>query len=155
MIIVSACLAGIDCRYDGKNSLCEKAVRLVAEGRAIPVCPEQLGGSPTPRPTAEIKDGTGAGVLRGDCRVLSSTGEDLSGRFVLGAGEVLKIAKTVGAKSALLKAKSPSCGCGLIYDGTFSGKLVEGNGVTAELLLQNGIKVITEKQPEEMDLMFD
>lgn len=145
MVIVSACLAGINCKYSGGNSLNEPVRKLVAEGKAIPVCPEQLGGCMTPRPVVEIAGGTGADVLDGTCKVIRKNGEDATREFVKGAEEVLNIARMVGAKKAILKAKSPSCGCGKIYDGTFSGKLIEGNGVTAELLLRNGISVSTEE----------
>ncbi|HSN58423.1 MAG TPA: DUF523 domain-containing protein [Clostridiaceae bacterium] len=143
MILVSACLCGTNCKYSGGNNLSGEVLRLLAEGKAIPVCPEQLGGLTTPRPTAEISGGTGADVLEGSAKVLTSSGADVTDNFTRGAREVLSIAKAAGAKEAILKAKSPSCGCGRIYDGTFSGKLVEGNGVTAELLIRNGIMVKT------------
>jgi uncharacterized protein YbbK (DUF523 family) len=143
MILVSACLCGINCKFSGGNNLSGEVRPLLAEGKAIPVCPEQLGGLATPRPTAEISGGTGADVLEGRAKVLTSSGADVTDNFTRGAREVLSIAKAAGAKEAILKAKSPSCGCGRIYDGTFSGKLVEGNGVTAELLIRNGITVTT------------
>jgi uncharacterized protein YbbK (DUF523 family) len=141
MIIVSACLCGVNCKYSGGNNLNEEVLRLLARGEAIPVCPEQLGGLPTPRPTMEISGGTGADVLDGEARVTSSSGADATECFVKGAQEVLKIAEAAGASEAILKSNSPSCGCGRVYDGTFSGRLVEGNGVTSELLIRNGIKV--------------
>jgi uncharacterized protein YbbK (DUF523 family) len=109
------------------------------------VCPEQLGGCTTPRIAVEIHDGTGADVLEGRCKVTGKNGEDVTEKFLRGAAEVLRIAQLTGAKKAILKARSPSCGCGRIYDGTFSGKTREGNGVTAELLLRNGIEVMTEE----------
>jgi len=145
MILVSACLAGINCRYDGKNSFNKAICRLVAEGVAIPACPEQLGGLPTPRAPAEIKAGCGAGVLDGKCRVINKEGLDVTGDFIRGAEETLKIAITAGAKKAVLKSGSPSCGCGRIYDGTFSGRMTDGNGVAAEMLMRNGIEVISEE----------
>lgn len=141
MIIVSACLCGVNCKYSGGNNLNEEVLRLLAGGEAIPVCPEQLGGLPTPRPTMEISGGTGADVLDGEARVTSSSGTDATECFVKGAQEVLKIAEVAGAGEAILKSNSPSCGSGRIYDGTFSGRLIDGNGVTAELLIRNGIKV--------------
>jgi uncharacterized protein YbbK (DUF523 family) len=110
-------------------------MRLVAEGKAIPVCPEQLGGLPTPRLPAEI---SGDKVIRKD-------GVDVSEAFNRGAQEALKLAKLVGAQAAILKARSPSCGSGKIYDGSFTGKLVEGDGVFAGLCKQNGIDVKTEE----------
>lgn len=144
MVLVSACLLGIKCRYDGATASNMALLDLAAGGHVIPVCPEQLGGCPTPRSRSEIRDGTGAGVLAGKCTVDSITGEDMTERFTKGAQETLKIAKACGVKKAILKARSPSCGFGEIYDGTFTGTLREGNGVTAELLHQNGIEVTTE-----------
>ncbi len=145
MILVSACLAGVKCKYNGGSSLVKKAAELLSSGSAVPVCPEQLGGCATPRTAVEIRDGTGADVLDGRCRVTGKDGEDVTERIVRGAEEVLRIAKLTGAEKAVLKARSPSCGCGRIYDGTFSGSTREGNGVTAELLLRNGIEVLTEE----------
>ncbi len=144
MMIVSACLAGINCKYNGENNYNKAVADLVAQGKAIPVCPEQLGGCVTPRPKAEISGGTGAGVLDAVCDVLREDGENVTCHFIKGAREVLKIASLVGAKEAILKSKSPSCGCGEIYDGSFSGKLIKGNGVTTEILIRNGISVSTE-----------
>jgi uncharacterized protein YbbK (DUF523 family) len=143
MIIVSACLAGINCKYNGGNNLNAQIRELVAQGKAIPLCPEQLGGLATPRPSAEILSGTGADVLDGKASVINKNGEDVTAKFLKGAEQVLEIAKVTGVKMAILKTKSPSCGCGMIYDGTFSGRLINGNGVTAELLIRNGIKVST------------
>jgi uncharacterized protein YbbK (DUF523 family) len=148
VIIVSACLAGINCKYNGKNNLNRKIEKLVSEHEAVPVCPEQLGGCATPRPAAEIAAGTGCDVLDGKSKVIRITGEDSTNKFILGANEVLKIAKLIGAKKAILKAKSPSCGFEEIYNGTFSGKLIKGNGVTTELLIRNGIEVCSEKNYE-------
>ncbi len=146
MVIVSACLAGIDCKYNGGNNLNKKIAELVSRGKAVPVCPEQLGGCATPRPKAEISGGTGACVLDAKCEVLRENGKVVTNEFIKGAEEVLKIAGLLGAKEAILKSKSPSCGCGYIYDGTFSGKLIKGNGVTSEMLIRNGINVITERE---------
>ncbi len=136
MKIVSAGLAGINCKYDGKNSANEKVIVLVKEGKALPVCPEQLAGFSTPREDMEIRNG----------RVFTVGDKDETEAMQRGAEETLKIAKLVGAKEAILKSRSPSCGKGLVYDGTFSGKLVAGNGVTAELLMKNGVSVLTEEQ---------
>ncbi len=134
-ILVSACLAGLHCRYDGKDKSNEYVIRLVAEGNAIPVCPEQLGGLPTPRPCSQIK---------GD-RVITEDGGDVTSQFHRGAEEALSIAKITAAKKAILKSKSPSCGSGQIYDGNFTGKLISGDGIFAALCKQNGIEVITEE----------
>ena len=136
MKIVSACLAGINCRFDGKNSANEKVMRLVKGGKAIPVCPEQLGGLSTPRENSEIRNG----------RVFTASGKDVTGAMQKGAEETLRIARIVGAKEAVLKGRSPSCGKGQIYDGSFSKKLVDGNGIAAELLMRNGLKVLTEEE---------
>ena len=132
MMIVSACLAGFPCRYDGKAKPCAEAVELVRAGKAIPVCPEQLGGLPTPRPPCEIRSG----------RVIDTSGADRTESFHRGAQAVLTLAQTYGATQALLQKRSPSCGTGWIYDGTFSKTLVQGDGITARLLAQNGIQVI-------------
>ncbi|MBV7276536.1 DUF523 domain-containing protein [Clostridiaceae bacterium UIB06] len=145
MILVSACLCGINTKYDGGNNLDERVLKLLREGKAIPVCPEQLGGQSTPRAAHEICNGTGAGVLDGNDRILGPEGDDATEEFLRGANETLRIAKECGAKVAVLKARSPSCGFGKIYDGTFTGSKVKGNGVTAELLRRNGIKIYTEE----------
>jgi len=104
-----------------------------------------VGGCPTPRVPSEIADGDGADVLDGKSRVMNKNGEDVTEYFIKGAQEVLKIAKTMGIKKAILKARSPSCGFGSIYDGTFSGKTKRGNGVTSEILVRNGVSVLTEE----------
>ncbi len=133
MIIVSACLAGYRVRYDGKTVPNEEIVSLMKRGEAIPVCPEMLGGLPCPRtPSERTPDGG---------RVIMRDGKDVTEAYRKGAEETLRMARLYGCTHAILKARSPSCGCGTIYDGTFSGTLKEGNGVTAELLLENGITV--------------
>ncbi|MTK11742.1 MAG: DUF523 domain-containing protein [Clostridiaceae bacterium] len=145
MIIVSACLCGINTKYNGGNNLDERVLKLLREGKAIPVCPEQLGGQSTPRAAHEICKGTGADILDGKTRILGPDGDDATEEFIRGGYEILKIAKECDAKVAVLKARSPSCGYGKIYDGTFTGSKIDGNGVTAELLKRNGIKVYTEE----------
>jgi uncharacterized protein YbbK (DUF523 family) len=133
MIIVSACLAGYRCRYDGKTVPNEEIVALIKRGEAIPACPEMLGGLPCPRvPSERSADGT---------RVITREGGDVTEAFRIGAEETLRLARLYGCDRAILKARSPSCGCGLIYDGTFSGTLREGDGVAAALLRENGITV--------------
>jgi uncharacterized protein YbbK (DUF523 family) len=141
MIIVSACLAGVNCRYDGGSKPCEAVIQLVAQGTALPVCPEQLGGLPTPRPPAEQQ-----GVS-----IVTCEGVDVSAQFRRGAQEALKIARLAGASTAILKARSPSCGCGRVYDGTFSGRLVDGDGIFARLCLEAGIRVTTEEEASGQD----
>lgn len=149
MIIVSACLCGINCKYSGGNNLNEEVLKLFREGKAIPVCPEQLGGLTTPRAVCEIYNSTGAEVLDGKGKVVERDGNEVTKEFIKGAEETLKIAKECGAELAILKQRSPSCGSGIIYDGSFSGKKISGNGVTAELLIRNGIKVYSEEDFNE------
>ena len=139
MYIISACLAGIDCRYNGKNNKNEEILKLVQEGKAILVCPEQLGGLSTPRLPSEIVSDNE------NVKVISNDGKDVTENFIKGAEETLKIAKMMGIKKAILKARSPSCGYGKIYDGTFSKTITKGNGITSELLEKNGIKIYTEE----------
>lgn len=139
MYLISACLAGVNCRYDGKNSENELIMTLVKEGKAILVCPEELGGLPTPRSSCEIVCDD-----KGIKRVKTKFGEDKTEEFLKGAYETLRIANNHNVKKAILKAKSPSCGFRKIYDGSFTRKLIDGNGFTAELLIKNGIEVINE-----------
>lgn len=145
MYLVSSCLAGVNCRYDGKNSENKIIVELVKQGKAIPVCPEQLGGLQTPRICCEI-------VMCNDDnkKVMSKDGQEFTKEFTKGAENILAIAKVIGIKKAILKSKSPSCGCGHVYDGTFSGKIIEGNGLAADLLIENGIEVYTENDLEKL-----
>jgi len=135
-ILVSACLAGIPCNYKGESKPNAQVIQLVSEGKAIPVCPECLGGLPTPRTAAEQK---------GE-KVFTKDGKDVTTEFNTGARSVLETAKENGCKLAILKARSPSCGKGKIYNGTFSGTFVNGNGVTAKLLIGNGVEVKTEEE---------
>lgn len=132
MILVSSCLAGLRTRYDGEAYPVSWVVELVSQGKAIPTCPEQLGGLPTPRPCAIIVDGDGEDVIDGKAKVLTENGEDVTENFLRGAHEVLKIAKLVGAHEAILKNGSPSCGCDK------NARL----GVTTALLKANGIKIV-------------
>ena len=136
--LISACLLGVNCRYDGKNNKLpdEKLEELKEKYELIPVCAEIYGGLTTPRVPSERRDG----------RVYSKVGVDVTEEFTKGAEAVLYMAKLFGAELAILKENSPSCGSGTIYDGSFSGKLTEGDGVTAELLKKHGITVIGEKK---------
>lgn len=143
-MLVSACLAGRACRFDGSSNLDDQVGRLVAEGRAVLVCPEVDGGLGTPRPPAEIVGGDGADVLEGRARVVTSGGVDVTDAYVAGARRALEAAQKAGATTAILKARSPSCGKGDIYDGSFSRSLRVGDGVTAALLQAHGITVVTE-----------
>lgn len=136
MILVSACLLGTNCQYNGESDFTKELLEFLKnKGEFIAVCPEVLGGLPIPRDGAEIV---------GD-KVKTTKGNDVTKEFLKGAEEVLKFAKENNVDLAILKAKSPSCGVGMIYDGTFSRKLIEGDGITAALLRKNGIKVMTEK----------
>ena len=134
-IICSACLLGLATRYDGKIKANKKVLDLVKSELLIPVCPEQLGGQSTPRKNAEI---CGKKVVEAD-------GADVSAEFKKGAREVLKIVKFNGVEKAIFKQRSPSCGCGQVYDGSFSGKIIKGDGITTKLLKKNGIKVTSEE----------
>ncbi len=136
MKIVSACLAGINCGFDGGTYPIEKVVELVKQGKAIPVCPEQLGGLSTPREKHQIKNG----------KVISESGKDKTKEFQKGAEEALKIALLCNCEEAILKERSPSCGCCKVYDGSFSGKLVKGQGFFAKLLRENNIKVKSHEE---------
>ncbi|GKU23935.1 DUF523 domain-containing protein [Clostridium folliculivorans] len=146
MIIISACLCGCNCKYNGGNNYNEDIKKIYDEGEAILVCPEEMGGLSTPREPVEIQGGSGVDVLEGRAKVLSARGTDVTEEFIKGASKVLEIAVKNNVKKAILKSKSPSCGARKIYDGTFSGKTVEGNGVTAELLKLNGIEVLSEEE---------
>lgn len=146
MKLVSACLAGINCMWNGKSKPCQEVINLVKQGKAIPVCPEQLGGLKTPRIPQEIQGGTGKDVLDGKCKVMNKNREDVTQQFIKGAEETLKIAELAGAKEFIAKSKSPSCGCGVTYDGTFSGTLIKGDGVTVAFLKRKGINVVTEEE---------
>ena len=145
-LLVSACLAGIDCTNRGKNNLNKRIEILANSGHAIALCPEVFGMLGVPRESAEIVDGDGSDVIDGRARVISSSGKDLTRTFLVGARKVLEIVKRYDIEEAILKSKSPSCAVGRIYDGTFTGTLKDGDGVLTALLKRNGLKVITEKE---------
>lgn len=147
MYIVSACLAGVNCRYDAKSSYNAKIDALIKSGKATAVCPEILAGLGIPRERAEITTNSA-----GKKCVSSINGKNLTSEFINGAKKTLDIAKSIGADKAIMKSKSPSCGFGKIYDGTFSGTLIEGNGITSELLAKNGIPVLTENDIDNIQL---
>lgn len=140
MLLISACLLGCACRYDGKSKPHPLAVELARRGLAVPVCPEQLGGLPTPRKPSE---------RQGD-RVVMADGRDVTAEYRRGAEETLHLARLYGCTAAVLKERSPSCGKGQIYDGTFTGTLAAGDGVTAELLTAGGIKVYGESELKKL-----
>ena len=134
-ILVSACLLGVRCRYDGESKACPAALDLAKEHELIPVCPEQLGGLPTPRTPAEIQGG----------RVVARDGRDVTQAYQKGAEETARLYQVLRCDCAILKARSPSCGCGQVYDGSFSGALVPGDGMTARALKERGVPVTTEE----------
>ena len=135
-ILVSGCLAGFNCRYDGGNNLVPEIKQLFDSGLAVTACPEQFGGLPTPRIPSE----------RMGSKVMSREGADVTAEFKAGAEAALRIALENGCRSAIVKSRRPSCGNGCIYNGQFTGELVPGNGVTADLLLHHGIEVLTEEE---------
>ncbi len=146
-ILVSACLYGYCCKYDGGNNILKDPLFMILKntGRLVPVCPEQLGGLSTPRVCSEIKDG----------RVINKNGEDVTEQFELGAQRTLETAQKNHVRAAILKQGSPSCGCKQIYDGSFTGTKVAGEGVTARLLIENGIPVFDETEVSYAKLLSD
>jgi len=145
MRMVSACLLGTKCAWDGKARYKDrKVIELLRKETLIPVCPEQLGGLATPREFQEIEKGSGNDVLDGRSRVKNKIGQDVTRQFIRGAKEALKIAKQYNIKEFIAKSRGPSCGCGSVYDGSFSKRLLKGDGVTVALFKRNGIRVISE-----------
>jgi uncharacterized protein YbbK (DUF523 family) len=138
-ILISSCLLGIKCRYDGGHSRAEEIIQKAQEIQFIPICPEQLGGLTTPRASSYIVKGDGKGVISGHARVINSLGKDVTEAFMKGAQESLKLAQLTGATKAIVKDKSPSCGLNTPYCDTDTGY---GLGVTAALLLNAGITII-------------
>lgn len=139
-LLISACLLGVSCRYDGESKPLSDIERLMERYELIPVCAEIFGGLPTPRVPAEIIDE----------KVITKDGRDVTLEYLKGANEVLRLGKLFGCKKALLKERSPSCGSGVIYSGKFDGSLKDGFGKTAELLLKNGFEIFGESQLEEL-----
>ncbi|MEW5785082.1 MAG: DUF523 domain-containing protein [Bacillota bacterium] len=142
--LVSACLLGLSTRYDGAHNRNRAVLAFCRAHNIIPVCPEQLGGLPTPRLAAEITGGDGAAVLDGKAAVLTKAGCDVTASFKYGAVQVLQLAGLHEISGAIFKSASPSCGSGLIYDGSFSGCRRAGDGVTTALLKRHGIHVFNE-----------
>lgn len=143
MYLISSCLCGVNCKYSGGNNLNEKCLDLLKEGKGILICPEQLGGLPTPRLPAEII-GKAENILRGMDKITTKNNIDVTNEFLKGAEETLKIAKLYKITKAILKEGSPSCGVKYVYDGSFTGKKIKGNGLTTEILIKNGIEVISD-----------
>ncbi len=140
-ILVSACLLGENCKYNGGNNKCEEVIKLGQKHTLIPVCPETFANLPTPRVASEIKDG----------KVYSKDGKDLTEEFYDGAEKTLYVAEESACQIAVLKERSPSCGFGKIYDGTFSGTLTYGNGVTAQMLYEHGIIILGESKLDKIE----
>jgi uncharacterized protein YbbK (DUF523 family) len=150
LIVVSACLAGFEVKYNGSHNLHKKINEWFKEKKVIPVCPEVLGGLSIPREPAEIVGGTGEDVLDGRAKVITNSGKDVTKQFITGAEETLKIVKEAGAKLIIMKERSPSCGGRMIYNGNFNGEKMAGNGVTAALLKRNDIIVVSEENYQQM-----
>lgn len=139
-LLVSACLLGLPCRYDGSAKGCGAVMELAGAHQLVPFCPEIYGGLPTPRPPAE----------RVGNQVLTQAGADVTQAYRRGAQQALALCRLMDCRAAVLKARSPSCGKGVIYDGTFSGRLTPGHGVTAALLMERGIQVVNENSLDEL-----
>lgn len=156
VILISGCLIGLDCNYKAQASsayqegLCLLIRKMVEKGFVfVPVCPEQLGGMPTPRIPSELQHDSAA-VLAGQGQVVNRDGVDVTACFLKGAEESLKLARLYRVKCAVLKSKSPSCGSKTVYDGTFTGRLIDGKGVAAALLSGSGIQVFDESEFAEL-----
>ncbi len=139
MILISACLAGINCKYNAGNNTVEELLQMYLEGKCTAVCPEQLGGLSTPRPSAEIIEG----------RVINTEGADVTLAYQRGSQKALQLALDAGCTEAVLKACSPSCGVGEIYDGTFTHTRIQGNGIFADMCIQHGIHCMSEIEYKE------
>lgn len=142
-ILISSCLTGCSVRYDGRCKPLSKKVLSLLKNQfdLVAVCPEMLGGLPCPRVPSEIAS---------DSKVITAEGQDVSLFFIKGAHSTLNICKNYKIRTAVLKSKSPSCGLGIIYDGSFTGRTTNGNGITAELLKQNGISILNEDQVHQL-----
>jgi uncharacterized protein YbbK (DUF523 family) len=146
-LLISACLLGVACNHEGRGSPRAVVDELARQYRLVPVCPEVLGGLPTPRAAAELQGGDGVDVMtgNGDARVVNVEGEDVTAAYRRGAEAAVAVALAVGAERAVLKARSPSCGSSPVYDGSFSRRLVPGRGVTAAALAAAGLEVGSEE----------
>jgi uncharacterized protein YbbK (DUF523 family) len=153
-VLISACLLGEPVRPTGGNVLTEHKIleRWKTEGRLVTVCPELAGGLFVPRPPAEILNGIGKDVLENSADVFTNTGKNVTAEFVAGANHALALAESKECKMAILTEKSPSCGSSVTYDGSFTGVLITGSGVTAALLQQNNIRVFNQHQLQEAEI---
>lgn len=147
-ILVSACLLGVNCRYNGEVKENRNVIKLLHRKgmHLIPVCPEQMGGLATPRDAAEIQE---------DGSVVTKNGKDVTREYCRGAEEVLKIARLYQCDMAIMKERSPSCGYGRVYDGTFSGTLTDGDGITSGALIKHGIDVFGESELDQLLEVLD
>ena len=143
MYLISACLCGVNCKYNGANNYNEKCNELFISGKAVLICPEQLGGLTTPRVPSELQANA-----EGNGKVITKEGLDVTKEFIKGAKEVVEIAKKLPISAAILKEGSPSCGVNFVYDGSFNGNKVKGKGITTEMLNEIGIKTLSEKDLE-------
>jgi uncharacterized protein YbbK (DUF523 family) len=155
-ILVSACLLGENVRYHGGDARLSHPTldRWLAEGRIVRICPEVDGGLPAPRPPSEIQGGDGAAVLRAVAFVRTGSGSDVTASFLRGAAQAVEVAREHGARVAVLKDGSPSCGSTQTYDGTFTGHRVSGGGVTAAALREAGVRVFSERELEQADALL-
>jgi uncharacterized protein YbbK (DUF523 family) len=155
-VLVSSCLLGAEVRYHGGSAKSDDPIlqRWVAEGRVVSVCPEVAGGLSVPRPPAELAGGDGVHVLKGPGRVVTREGVDVTDAFRSGAEQAVAIARSVAIRVAVLKSRSPSCASSAIYDGTFTGHLTEGQGVTAAALIEAGVRVFDETHLEDADALL-
>ena len=151
MYLLSACFCGVNCKYDGANIHNEKGDELFISGKAILICPEQLGGLTTPRVPSELQ-AKAKDILEGNGKIVTKEGMDVTKQFIKGAKEVVEIAKKLSISTAILKERSPSCGVNFVYDGSFNGNKVKGKGITAEMLNEIGIKTLSEKDLEVQGL---
>lgn len=143
MYLISACLCGVNCKYNGGNNYYKYCDDLFKSGKAILICPEQLGGLPTPRVPSEMNSNARE-ILKEKGKIFTKDGRDVTEKFIKGAKEVEEIAKKLNIEGAILKDGSPSCGVNYVYDGKFTGNKIKGRGITTEILVQNGISVISE-----------
>ena len=143
MIAMSACLAGIPCRYDGKEKGCAACRERILQGDVVLVCPEVMGGLPIPRPPAELPGGDAEAVWEGRSRITNREGRDVTEQYLRGAEKILNLCREHNIREVWLKAKSPACGCGAVYDGSFQGRLTRGDGILAALLRKENITVVT------------
>lgn len=153
MILISACLLGVNCKYSGGNNKNTTLISLLKDKKIIPVCPEELGGLPTPREPAEIVHGTSSEVLQDKAKICLKDGTDVTKYFLKGAKKTKKIAQSHPICLAIMKERSPSCGVEKIYDGSFMGKVIPGSGIFTTLLKEMGIPVISEETPLTSDIL--